>query len=145
MGQVTAVAEATIDATPEQVLAALADYREVRPTILPEQYTDYAVLEGGVGSGTVVSWRFHATEKRVRDVVADVTVEGDLVTETDRNSTMVTTFAVTPEGDGTRVVVTTSWQGAGGAKVRSKKPPTPPRLERIHGALLETLAARLAG
>lgn len=145
MSEVTAVVEATIDAAPARVLEALADYREVRPSILPEQYTDYEVLEGGVGTGTVATWRLHATKKRVRHVVADVSVDGDLVTETDRNSTMVTTFAVHPEADGSRVAVTTSWQGAGGVGGFFERTFAPPALERIHGALLETLAARLAG
>lgn len=145
MAQVTAVVEATIDAAPSRVVEALADYREVRPSILPEQYTDYEVLEGGVGTGTVATWRLHATKKRVRHVVADVTVEGDTVTEADRNSSMVTTFAATPEGDGSRVTVTTTWQGAGGVGGFFERTFAPAGLERIHGALLETLAARLAG
>lgn len=145
MAQVTAVVEATIDSAPARVVEALADYRELRPSILPEQYTDYEVLEGGVGTGTVATWRLHATKKRVRHVVADVSVAGDTVTEADRNSSMVTTFAVTPEGEGSHVTVTTTWQGAGGVGGFFERTFAPAGLERIHAALLETLAARLTG
>jgi hypothetical protein len=145
MGQVTASTDTIIAAAPAAVLAALSDYATVRPTLLPEQYTDYAVLEGGVGTGTVATWQLHATEKRVRHVVADVTVAGDTVTEKDRNSTMVTVFTVEPLADGTHVKVTTTWQGASGIGGFFERTFAPKGLNRIHGALLQTLAARLEG
>ena len=134
MGQVTAVAEATVPAAPARVLEALADYREARPAILTSHYTEYVVLEGGVGAGTVASWHLHATEKRVRHVVV----------ETDRNSSMVTTFAVATDGAGTRVTVTTTWNGAGGVGGFFEKTFAPLGLRRIHGELLQNLAAYVA-
>ncbi|MDT9593923.1 SRPBCC family protein [Nocardioides zeae] len=143
MAQVTAVAEATVPAAPAEVRAALADYVETRPAIQPEQYTDYAVLEGGTGAGTVATWRLHATKKRVRHVVADVTVGEDSVTEKDRNSTLVTVFRVTPQGSGSTVVATTTWQGAGGIGGFFERTFAPKGLGRIHTELLQNLAARL--
>lgn len=143
MAQVTATAETTIAASPADVLAALADYTTVRPAIVPEQYTDYAVESGGTGAGTVVTWRLHATKKRVRHVVADVTTAADSVTETDRNSTMVTVFRVTGAGAGSRVVATTTWKGAGGIGGFFERTFAPKGLARIHGALLANLAQRL--
>lgn len=145
MGQVTATTETIIAAAPADVLAALSDYATVRPTLLPEQYTDYAVLEGGVGTGTVATWQLHATEKRVRHVVADVTVTGEEITEKDRTSTMVTVFKVAPLANGSRVTVTTTWQGATGVGGFFERTFAPKGLNRIHGALLQTLAARLEG
>jgi len=143
MGQVTATTELVVPATPEQALAAIGDYATVRPAILPEQYTDYAVQEGGVGDGTVATWRLHATEKRVRHVVADVTTGPDSVTETDRNSSMVTLFRVVPTGSCSTVTVTTTWQGAGGIGGFFERTFAPKGLNRIHGELLSNLAARL--
>lgn len=143
MGQVTATIEAILPAAPDEVVAALGDYATVRPAILPEQYTDYAVQQGGVGGGTVVAWRLHATEKRVRDVVADVTVTPTSVTETDRNSSMVTVFSVAPADHGSVVTATTTWQGAGGVGGFFERTFAPKGLGRIHAALLANLAARL--
>jgi hypothetical protein len=40
MGQVSASSTAWIDAEPETVLAAVADYQAVRPEILPPHYSD---------------------------------------------------------------------------------------------------------
>ncbi|MFS3127612.1 SRPBCC family protein [Nocardioides sp. Bht2] len=143
MGQVTATAEATIAAAPEQVLAALADYATVRPTILTRHYTDYAVQEGGVGAGTVVAWKLHATEKRTRDVVADVLTTSTSVTESDRNSSMVTTYQVTPSGTGSRVDVTTTWTGASGIGGFFERTFAPKGLRAIHEELLSNLSRSL--
>jgi hypothetical protein len=141
MGQVTAVAEAIVPAAPARVLEALADYREARPAILTAHYTEYEVLEGGVGAGTVAQWHLHATEKRVRHVVADVVVTSDSVVETDRNSSMVTTFTVATADTGTKVTVTTTWNGAGGVGGFFERTFAPLGLRRIHEELLQNLAA----
>src|SRR2546430_9129607 len=116
MGTVTASDERVVDAPVDEVRTALADYAEVRPAIQPAQYTDYAVREGGTGAGTVVAWKFHASAKRVRDCVLDVTQPdpGTLV-ETDRNSTLVTTITTDAAGPGrTTGRSTTTWRGATG-------------------------------
>ncbi len=144
MGTVTAIADAAIPATPDRVLAALADYQGVRPAILPENYTDYAVQTGGMGTGTVVTWRLHATKKRVRHVVAEITADGGTVTERDRNSSLVTVFRVAGDGDASTVTATTTWNGAGGIGGFFERTFAPKGLARIHGELLANLAARLA-
>jgi hypothetical protein len=144
VAQVTAVAEAAVAAPPADVIAALADYTTTRPAILTDRYTDYAVLEGGTGSGTVATWRLHATEKRVRHVVADVTADATSVVEKDRNSTLVTRFDVAASGAGSTVTVTTTWQGAGGIGGFFERTFAPKGLRRIHEELLANLAARLA-
>ena len=143
MAQVSASSSIDIAAPADQVLAALSDYREVRPAILPENYRDYRVDEGGQGSGTVVHWILQATEKRSRDVLADVTVAGDSVTEKDRNSSMVTVYTVTGNGAGSTVDVTTTWQGAGGVGGFFEKTFAPKGLSRIQAALLGNLKNRL--
>jgi hypothetical protein len=144
MPQVTATTEATLPVPPEAALAALADYRETRPAVLSERYTDYAVTEGGEGTGTVVTWRLHATEKRVRHVVADVTVDATGVTETDRNSSLVTRYAVSPSGSGSRVVVTSSWDGATGIGGFFERTFAPKGLQRVYADLLTRLEGELA-
>ena len=100
MGQVSASSTVLINAEPEAVLAAVADYQTVRPKILSAHYSDYQVLEGGQGAGTVASWKLQATKSRVRDVKADVDVAGHTVIEKDANSSMVTNWTVAPAGTG---------------------------------------------
>jgi len=144
VAQVTATQSIDVNVTPAQAAAALADYATVRPAILPEQYRDYRVLEGGQGAGTVVEWTLQATEKRVRNVKATVSVGADgTVTETDANSSMVTVYQVAPAGTGARVTTTTSWQGAGGIGGFFEKTFAPKGLGRIQLALLTNLKTRL--
>jgi hypothetical protein len=146
MPQVVVHAEKSISAPAERVSQALADYGTVRPKIQPEQFSEYRVESGGHGTGTVVHWRFAATSKRVRDQLVDVTepAEGTLV-ETDRNSSMVTTWTVLPEGiAGSTVKVRTTWDGAGGIGGFFERTFAPKGLRRVHTDLLHRLDAELA-
>jgi len=139
MGQVSASSTVLINAEPDAVLAAVADYQTVRPKILSSHYRDYQVLEGGQGAGTVVTWKRQATEKRVRDVKATVDVAGHAVIEKDANSTMVTNYTVAPAGPGASVTVKTSWQGAGGVKGFFEKTFAPLGLRKIQAEVLANL------
>ncbi|MFF7652943.1 SRPBCC family protein [Streptomyces sp. NPDC007983] len=145
MGQVEATTERIVTGKPEDVFDALADYREVRPRLLTEQFSEYEVREGGDGEGTLVHWRLQATSKRVRDCLLEVSEpsDGQLV-EKDRNSSMVTTWTVTPAGEGrARVVVTSVWNGAGGIGGFFERTFAPKGLARIYDGVLEKLAAEL--
>jgi hypothetical protein len=130
MGQVSASSTVLINAEPDAVLAAVADYQTVRPKILSSHYSGYQVLEGGQGAGTVVTWKLQATESRVRDVKASVDVA---------NSTMVTNYTVAPAGPGASVTVKTTWQGAGGVKGFFEKTFAPLGLRKIQAEVLENL------
>lgn len=138
MGLVTATSTIDIAAAPDAVLAAVADYQDVRPAILPANYRDYQLKDA-----STVHWILQATEKRSRDVLADIVVTDDAVTETDRNSSMVTVYQVSPAGTGSRVEVTTSWQGAGGVGGFFEKTFAPKGLGRIQAELLGNLKSRL--
>jgi carbon monoxide dehydrogenase subunit G len=139
MGQVSASSTVLINAEPDAVLAAVADYQTVRPKILSSHYSGYQVLEGGQGAGTVVTWKLQATESRVRDVKASVDVAGHAVIEKDANSTMVTNYTVAPAGPGASVTVKTTWQGAGGVKGFFERTFAPLGLRKIQAEVLENL------
>lgn len=145
MGQVSASSTVLIDATPEAVLAAVADYQTVRPKILSSHYSGYQVLEGGQGAGTVAAWKLQATESRVRDVKAEVDVAGHSVIEKDANSTMVTTWTVAPAGTGSSVTTKTTWTGAGGVKGFFEKTFAPLGLRKIQAEVLENLKKQVEG
>lgn len=145
MGKVEAATHRDIAADPERVFTALADYRGTREKLLTEHFGEYEVREGGTGAGTVVRWRLQATSKRVRDCLVSVTEPdpGRLV-ETDANSSMVTTWTVTPAGEGrSRVTVETTWTGAGGVGGFFERTFAPKGLNRIHDAVLAALAAEV--
>ncbi|WP_137726302.1 SRPBCC family protein [Prescottella subtropica] len=144
MAQVSASSSITTTASPEQALAALSDYETVRPRILPAQYRDYTVVEGGQGDGTVAQWTLQATESRSRNVKASVTVAGSTVTERDANSSMVTTWEVAPSGTGSTVTTTTQWQGAGGIGGFFERTFAPIGLRKIQEATLANLVRELA-
>lgn len=145
MAQVEATTERVVAADAEKVFDALADYTGTRARVLPEQFSEYEVREGGDGQGTVVHWKLQATSKRVRDCLLEVTepTDGELV-EKDRNSSMVTVWRVTPAGEGrSRVVVTSTWTGAGGIGGFFERTFAPKGLARIYDALLAKFAAEV--
>ncbi|MGC4983559.1 MULTISPECIES: SRPBCC family protein [unclassified Streptomyces] len=144
MAQVEATTERVIAADAEAVFDALADYNGTRPKLLPEHFSEYEVREGGDGEGTLVHWKLQATSKRVRDCLLEVSepTDGELV-EKDRNSSMVTTWRVTPAGEGkSRVVVTSVWNGAGGIGGFFERTFAPKGLGRIYDAVLANLATQ---
>jgi hypothetical protein len=143
MGQVSASSTVLINAEPDAVLTAVADYQTVRPKILSSQYSGYQVLEGGQGAGTVATWKLQATKSRVREVKASVDVAGRTVIEKDANSTMVTNWTVAPAGTGSSVTLKTSWKGAGGIGGFFEKTFAPLGLRKIQAQVLENLKAHV--
>ncbi|WP_410871799.1 SRPBCC family protein [Nocardia sp. A7] len=144
MGQVSASSSVAVAADPQRTLAAIGDYETIRPRILSAHYRDYKVVEGGQGAGTVVEWTLQATEKRTRNVRATVTVADSVLTERDANSTMVTTYTVTPDGAGSKVTVETTWKGAGGISGIFEGIFAPLGLKKIQAEVLGNLARELA-
>ncbi|GGT07027.1 SRPBCC family protein [Streptomyces chromofuscus] len=145
MAQVEATTERVVAADAEKVFDTLADYSGTRAKLLPEHFSEYEVREGGDGEGTLVHWKLQATSKRVRDCLLEVSepTDGELV-EKDRNSSMVTTWRVTPAGEGrSRVVVTTTWSGAGGIGGFFERTFAPKGLGRIYDVVLARLAAEV--
>ncbi|MFF3171850.1 SRPBCC family protein [Streptomyces sp. NPDC057900] len=155
MAQVEATTERIIAADPEAVFDALADYKDVRGKVLPGQFSEYEVREGGDGEGTLVHWKLQATSKRVRDCLLEVSEPsggpshaagygGGQLVEKDRNSSMVTTWTVTPAGEGkSKAVVSTVWNGAGGIGGFFERTFAPKGLGRIYDELLQNLATEV--
>ncbi|MDI3312917.1 MAG: SRPBCC family protein [Mycobacterium sp.] len=143
MGQISAASTVVINAQPARVLDALADYQTVRPKILSRHFSEYQVVRGGKGQGTVATWKLQATKSRVRDVQASVDVAGHTVIEKDANSSMVTNWTVAPAGTGCSVTVKTSWTGAGGVKGFFERTFAPLGLKKIQAEVLANLKKEL--
>lgn len=147
MAQVEAVTQRVVAARPEQAYKALADYQGTRGKLLTEHFSEYQVRAGGVGAGTTVHWRLQATSKRVRDCLFEASEPApNHLVERDTNSSMVTTWTVTPEGeDQARVTVRTTWTGAGGVGGFFERTFAPKGLNRIYDGVLAKLAAQVEG
>jgi carbon monoxide dehydrogenase subunit G len=139
MAQVSASSTILIHAEPAKVLGAIADYQTMRPKILSPHYSEYKVLRGGEGRGTVASWKLQATESRSRQVQVDVDVAGHTVIEKDANSSLITNWTVAPAGPGASVTVKTTWNGAGGVKGFFEKTFAPLGLRKIQDEVLGNL------
>lgn len=140
MGTINVAAERTIDAPAELVYRYIADMRDHHPKFLPPAFTDFAVESGGVGSGTVVRFKMTAG-RRTRDyrmLVAEPE-PGRVLTESDTDSSLVTTFTVDPEGDRSRVRISTGWVGAGGIGGFFERTFAPAALRRLYAEELERL------
>ena len=139
MGQVSASSSILVNAEPSKVLAAVADYKTVRPKVLSPHYSDYRVVKGGKGKGTIAAWTLQATKSRSRQVQACVDVAGRTVIEKDTNSTLLTNWTVAPAGTGSSVTVKTTWTGAGGVKGFFEKTFAPLGLRKIQDEVLANL------
>ncbi|GAC1520095.1 MAG: SRPBCC family protein [Herpetosiphon sp.] len=115
MAVLRVTAEHQIDAPAEQVYAYISDSQHHHAHFLPPAFTDFKVEQGGVGAGTIHSFHIAAGGRNrfYRMKVAEP-VPGQVITESDLNSSLVTTFTVQPDGNRSRVKIETTWNGAKG-------------------------------
>jgi uncharacterized protein YndB with AHSA1/START domain len=115
MSELSVTAERVVGAPAERTYRYIADFRTHHPRFLPPAFSDFHVEQGGVGAGTVYSYRLTAGGRvRTYRMRAEEPERGRVLTESDTGSSLVTTWTVTPEGQGCRVRIQTRWQGAGG-------------------------------
>ncbi len=110
MARILISAERAVEAPAETVYGYIADMREHHPRFLPPAFSDFRVESGGVGAGTVTRFKMTAGG-RTREYQMKVAEPepGRVLTESDTNSTAVTTFTVSPQGGASRVQVSTTW------------------------------------
>jgi polyketide cyclase/dehydrase/lipid transport protein len=114
MGKINVAEEGRVGAPAELTYKLIADDQH-HQQFLPDGFSDFEVLEGGVGAGTLHRFKVNAGG-RTREMLMRVAEPepGRVITESDQNSSMVTTFTVTPAGDACTVRIETEWDGAGG-------------------------------
>jgi hypothetical protein len=118
MAPIAVSAERAIPAPASAVYALLADYEVGHPSILPSAFSDFSVLEGGIGAGTVIRYRLELGGRSF-DATARVAEPepGRVLTETDLATGAVTTFTVTPRNGECLLRFDTVWEprrGIGG-------------------------------
>jgi uncharacterized protein YndB with AHSA1/START domain len=141
MAVITVAAERVIDSPAEIVYGYLADLRQ-RPEFLPPAFSDFEIEQGGVGTGTVVRFRVTAggRSREYRMQVAEPE-PGRVLTESDMNSSLVTTFTVEDRGAGSLVRISTGWQGAGGVGGFFERLFAPGVMRRLYADELSRLSA----
>jgi len=104
-----------VGAPADVVYGYLADLRDHHPKFLPPAFSDFQVESGGVGAGTVARYKMTAggRTREYRMQVAEPD-PGRVITESDMNSTAVTTFTVSPQDGASLVRISTAWDGASG-------------------------------
>ena len=115
MARNVAAAEAIVDAPADTVYGYIADMRDHHPRFLPRAFSDFQVESGGVGAGTVTQFKMTAggRTRQYRMKVAEPE-PGRVLTESDTDSSAVTTFTVSPRDGASLVQISTAWDGAGG-------------------------------
>ncbi len=115
MARILVSAERAVEAPAETVYGYIADMREHHPRFLPPAFSDFRVESGGVGAGTVTRFKVTAG-RRTREYQMKVAEPepGRVLTESDTNSSMVTTYTVAPQGGASLVQISTTWDGAHG-------------------------------
>jgi uncharacterized protein YndB with AHSA1/START domain len=140
MAEIRVTAERTINAPPDDVYRYIADFREHHPRFLPPAFSDFQVERGGVGAGTQTRFRVTAggRSRAYRMRVAEPE-PGRVLTESDMDSSLVTTFVVEPTGGRSRVRIETTWQGAGGIGGFFERLFAPRVLRKLYADELERL------
>jgi hypothetical protein len=89
-------AAANIFAPPADVYSIIANYRDEHRHILPPQFSDLTVDEGGIGAGTIIRFKMRllGSKQKFRAAVTEPE-PGRVLVETDLdNNNAVTTFTV---------------------------------------------------
>ncbi len=132
----------TVDAPANTVYGYLADMREHHPRFLPPAFSDFEVESGGVGAGTITRFKVTAGGRsRECRMNVDEPEPGRVLTESDANSSLVTTFTVTPQDGVSSVRISTTWKGANGIGGFFERLFAPRVMHGIHADTLERLDA----
>ena len=145
MAKVEASAERTIDAPADRVYGYLADMHQ-HPHFLPPAFSDFQVVQGGVGAGTVTSFAVTAGGRtRSYRMRVSEPEPGRTLVESDANSSLVTTFNVEPRDGRSLVRISTSWDGASGIGGFFERTFAPKAMRRIYLDELDRLNAYAQG
>jgi hypothetical protein len=144
MSKIEVKNERVVNAQPEKVYDVIKDYKEKRPLFLTPNFLDYQVEQGGKGDGTVVRYRLHAARReRPYRIQVNEAVKGQVLQERDTNSSLVTTWTVSPleSGQQSRVSIATEWEGGQGVGGFFERTFAPLGLHRIYDQMLDQLTA----
>jgi hypothetical protein len=108
-----------IEASADLVYRLIADSNQHHHHFLPPAFSDYRVERGGVGAGTVVTFKLTiAGQTSSGRMEVSEPEPGRVILERDRQANIETTFTVDPIGSGhCRVEIRTRWSPRGLAAI----------------------------
>jgi uncharacterized protein YndB with AHSA1/START domain len=113
MTRIDVLQEAVVGGPPDLVYDCIADH-ERHQRFLPPAFSEFRVEAGGVGAGTVTTFRVRTGGgSRAFRMRVEEPEPGRVMTESDADSDLVTTWTVTPEDGGSRVEIATTWEATG--------------------------------
>jgi len=94
----TVSASASIPARRDRVYSLISNYKDGHPRILPKQFTNLTVEQGGTGAGTVIRFQMSVFgRKQMLRAAVTEPEPGRILVETDLDTNgAVTTFTVNP-------------------------------------------------
>ncbi|HEY1678955.1 MAG TPA: SRPBCC family protein [Candidatus Sulfotelmatobacter sp.] len=142
-------ASATIPARCQRVYSLIANYRDGHPRILPKQFRNLVVEQGGIGAGTIIRFQMSAFG-RTQTFRAAITEPdpGHVLVETDLDTNgAITTFTVIPGSApaDSRVTISTELRVRSGLLGVIEKTLATAMLRPIYGKELENLARVATG
>jgi hypothetical protein len=141
MSIVIAEADATVDAPAGLVLQIIRDFAGHHRRILPAAFSDFRVLAGGVGAGTVTSFTTTLGGRKVHGQTVVTEPAAGVVREDVVGRDMVTTFRVQELGNHAFVTIRTTWTPAGGINGFFERKLAPRMLRDVYRQELELLQA----
>jgi uncharacterized protein YndB with AHSA1/START domain len=113
MAKIHVVEQGKVGAPPDVVYRCIADH-EQHQRFLPPAFSDFTIESGGVGAGTITTFKVRTGGgSRAFRMWVEEPEPGRVMTESDANSDLVTTWTVTPEDGGSRVEIAATWEAAG--------------------------------
>src|SRR5947209_1534603 len=117
MKSVHVAAQRLVSAPPEKAYCYISDHLHHHHRFLPEAFSDFQVEEGGIGAGTVVSYRLRAAGRsHLYRARVDEPEPGRVLTETLIDTGAVTSFTVLPQPEGSLVRIETFWPASKGVR-----------------------------
>lgn len=126
---------AIINASTQLVYDLLADYVKGHPRLLPKQYfSDLRVEQGGVGAGTIISFKLHVGgQTRIYRGSVTTPEPGRLIVESYAQAATVTTFTFTPQGEQQcKLEIATAFETSSGVRDLFERLLTPLALKRVY-------------
>jgi hypothetical protein len=140
---------ALISARPEEIYAILSDYQNQHQAILPEKYfSKLEVEQGGTGAGTIIRTQVKVMGSTSNyHMKVDEPEPGRVITETDMDTGLVTTFTLKPTTDSQQTLVTIATDSEAKAGIAGflEKLLSPPMMRNIYKKELTQLASYIKG
>ena len=148
MSMLIAQADATVDAPAGLVLEIIRDFEGHHRRILPKAFSDFRVLAGGTGAGTVTSFTTTLGGRKVHGQTVVTEPAAGVVREDVVGLDTATTFRVQERGNHAFVTIRTTWTPAGGVNGFLERKLAPRMLRDVYRdelALLQAYARELDG